>query len=82
MFDFDKSKARLAELNAEVECPNLWTTPRAQRLMHERTALHHDRTRRDREGTSDRAVPLRLGRGASLSDPEYLRCGALAPNPM
>ncbi|HEY5964978.1 MAG TPA: peptide chain release factor 2 [Xanthobacteraceae bacterium] len=38
--DFDKSKARLAELNALAEDPTLWNdTARAQRVMQERTAL-------------------------------------------
>ncbi|WGD30794.1 peptide chain release factor 2 [Ancylobacter sp. WKF20] len=38
--DFDRSKARLAELNALAEDPNLWNDPeRAQKLMQERGTL-------------------------------------------
>ncbi|GLK82631.1 peptide chain release factor 2 [Ancylobacter defluvii] len=38
--DFDRSKARLAELNAMAEDPNLWNDPeRAQKLMQERGTL-------------------------------------------
>ncbi|MET0538235.1 MAG: peptide chain release factor 2 [Xanthobacteraceae bacterium] len=38
--DFDKARARLAELNRQAEDPNLWNDQsRAQRVMQERTAL-------------------------------------------
>lgn len=38
--DFDRSKARLAELNALAEDPNLWNDPeKAQKLMQERGTL-------------------------------------------
>src|SRR6266481_4283923 len=40
IFDFDKARARLAELNHLAEDPNLWNDPqRASRLMQERTSL-------------------------------------------
>ncbi|MGE3147722.1 MAG: peptide chain release factor 2 [Pseudorhodoplanes sp.] len=43
--DFDKSKARLAELNALAEDPNLWNdTAQAQKVMQERTALEDQLT--------------------------------------
>src|SRR5215468_11852097 len=38
--DFDKARARLAELNHLAEDPNLWNDPqRASRLMQERASL-------------------------------------------
>src|SRR5215468_8667549 len=38
--DFDKARARLAELNHLAEDPNLWNDPqKASRLMQERTSL-------------------------------------------
>jgi peptide chain release factor 2 len=40
IFDWDKSNARLAELNAAVEAPDFWNnSERAQQLMRERTRL-------------------------------------------
>ena len=45
IFDFDRSKARLADLNRQAEDPNLWDDQdRAQRLMQERTALEDSLT--------------------------------------
>jgi peptide chain release factor 2 len=43
IFDFEKSKARLAELDREAENPDLWKDQeRAQRVMQERTALQEN----------------------------------------
>ena len=40
IFDWDKSNARLAELNTAVEAPDFWNdSTRAQQLMRERTRL-------------------------------------------
>ncbi len=40
IFDYDGTRARLAELNREAEEPDLWDDPeRAQRVMRERTRL-------------------------------------------
>ncbi|MBX6426299.1 MAG: peptide chain release factor 2 [Variibacter sp.] len=62
--DFDKARARLAELNHQAEDPNLWDDPeRAQRVMQERTALEDqlgaiDRIERELE---DQLTLLELG---------------------
>ncbi|MBI5110951.1 peptide chain release factor 2 [Rhodoplanes serenus] len=43
--DFDKARARLAELNKLAEDPELWNDPqKAQRLMQERTSLEDSLT--------------------------------------
>src|SRR5690606_24798717 len=40
IFDWDTAEARLAELNARAEDPNLWNDPRAaQEIMRERQSL-------------------------------------------
>ena len=40
IFDWDKSNARLAELNRAVEAPDFWNdSEHAQQLMRERTRL-------------------------------------------
>ena len=45
IFDVDKARARLAELNRQAEDPNLWNDPpRASRVMQERTALDEQLT--------------------------------------
>ncbi|HSI42454.1 MAG TPA: peptide chain release factor 2 [Xanthobacteraceae bacterium] len=62
--DYDRSKARLAELNALAEDPNLWNDPeRAQKLMQERGTLEDglsslERIERD---LADNAELIELG---------------------
>ncbi|MDQ0512237.1 peptide chain release factor 2 [Ancylobacter amanitiformis] len=62
--DFDRSKARLAELNALAEDPNLWNDPeRAQKLMQERGTLEdglHSLERIERE-LNDNVELIELG---------------------
>ncbi|MDQ0506597.1 peptide chain release factor 2 [Xanthobacter agilis] len=49
--DVDRSRRRLAELNAMVEDPTLWDDPeRAQKIMQERTTLEDGLTAIDRVG--------------------------------
>ncbi|WP_454917662.1 peptide chain release factor 2 [Xanthobacter sediminis] len=49
--DVDRSRRRLAELNAIVEDPTLWDDPeRAQKMMQERTTLEDGLTAIDRVG--------------------------------
>jgi peptide chain release factor 2 len=64
IFDFDRSKARLDELNRQVEDPNLWNDQdRAQRLMQERTALEDSLTAISRieQQLDDHLTLLELG---------------------
>ncbi|HXF90225.1 MAG TPA: peptide chain release factor 2 [Xanthobacteraceae bacterium] len=62
--DFDKAKARLAELNRLAEDPNLWSdNQRAQRIMQERTALEEQLTSISRieQELEDQVTLLELG---------------------
>ncbi|HWP26284.1 MAG TPA: peptide chain release factor 2 [Xanthobacteraceae bacterium] len=62
--DFDKAKARLAELNRQAEDPNLWNdNQRAQRIMQERTALEEqlDSISRIERELEDQVTLLELG---------------------
>jgi peptide chain release factor 2 len=64
IFDFDRSKARLDELNRQVEDPNLWNDQdRAQRLMQERTAIEDSLTAISRieQQLDDHTTLLELG---------------------
>jgi peptide chain release factor 2 len=64
IFDFDRSKARLDDLNRQVEDPNLWNDQdRAQRLMQERTALEDSLTAISRfeQQLDDHITLLELG---------------------
>ncbi|MGP0090621.1 MAG: peptide chain release factor 2 [Xanthobacteraceae bacterium] len=62
--DFDKSKARLAELNREAENPDLWNDrERASKVMQERTALEDQLTSigRIEQDIADQTMMIELG---------------------
>src|SRR5215468_11763402 len=62
--DFDKARARLAELNHLAEDPNLWNDPqRASRLMQERTSLEDSLTAigRIERDVEDQVTMIELG---------------------
>jgi peptide chain release factor 2 len=62
--DVDRSRRRLAELNAMVEDPTLWDDPeRAQKIMQERTTLEDGLTAIDRVGRdlADHVELIELG---------------------
>ncbi|MBK5957035.1 peptide chain release factor 2 [Rhodoplanes elegans] len=64
MFDFDKARARLAELNKLAEDPDLWNDPqKAQRLMQERTSLEDSLTAigRIEQELDDQIMLIELG---------------------
>ncbi|MFL9826338.1 peptide chain release factor 2 [Rhodoplanes sp. SY1] len=62
--DFDKARARLAELNKLAEDPDLWNDPqKAQRLMQERTSLEDSLTAigRIEQELDDQIMLIELG---------------------
>ncbi|MFD2182080.1 peptide chain release factor 2 [Rhodoplanes azumiensis] len=62
--DFDKARARLAELNKLAEDPELWNDPqKAQRLMQERTSLEDSLTAigRIEQELDDQIMLIELG---------------------
>ncbi|NVO15775.1 MAG: peptide chain release factor 2 [Rhodoplanes sp.] len=66
--DFDKARARLAELNKLAEDPNLWNDPqKAQRLMQERTGLEDSLTAigRIEQEVDDQVTMIELGEAES-----------------
>src|SRR5207344_547563 len=64
IFDFDKARKRLEELNRQAEDPNLWNDQqRAQRVMQERTALEDQLTAigRIEQELDDQLTMIELG---------------------
>ncbi|MDC7789362.1 peptide chain release factor 2 [Rhodoplanes sp. TEM] len=68
--DFDRARARLAELNKLAEDPDLWNDPQqAQRLMQERTSLEDSLTAigRIEQELDDQVMLIELGEAESDS---------------
>ncbi|HEY9214812.1 MAG TPA: peptide chain release factor 2 [Ancylobacter sp.] len=79
--DFDRSKARLAELNALAEDPNLWNDPeKAQKLMQERGTLEDGLSSIERinRELSDNVELIELGEMEGDEDIISEAAGALA----
>ncbi len=79
IFDWDTAEARLAELNARAEDPNLWNDPRAaQKIMRERQALERQITAyKQMEQELDDAITL-IELGEAENDEETIAEGEAA----
>ncbi|MGB3719502.1 MAG: peptide chain release factor 2 [Proteobacteria bacterium] len=77
--DWDTAEARLAELNARAEDPNLWNDPRAaQKIMRERQALERQITAyKQMEQELDDAITL-IELGEAENDEETIAEGEAA----